>query len=113
MKKSLKVAMWDVMYYLAVKLEGSGAYYLLPQEEFEARLYRMAQRCERLGRINELQRIKDSTLDAESDVWSKTDDGQVVSLTERLATLDADWWQRPTKPTQILAHSGASSDDYQ
>jgi hypothetical protein len=41
------------------------------------------------ARLDELQRIKASTLDADTDVWSKTDDGKLVSLTERIQQLSS------------------------
>ena len=41
------------------------------------------------GRLDELERVSKATLDADRDVWSTTDDGQIISLTERIKQLMA------------------------
>jgi hypothetical protein len=42
---------------------------------------------EKHARFDELQRVRAVTLDADTDVWSKDDSGQIIPLTERIKQL--------------------------
>ncbi len=44
-------------------------------------------RVELAARVNEVERVLSATLDAKQDVWSTTDDGEVIPLIERLDDL--------------------------
>jgi hypothetical protein len=95
-KWSVDAVVLDMMIWLSARLEHTGWDELVPQDELRARLRRVVQGGERLGRLDELKRIAASTLDADMDVWSTTDDGRIVPLTERIASLEAEW-KRPAK----------------
>jgi hypothetical protein len=47
----------------------------------------MCNEADRLARYDELGRVKAATLDADTDVWSKDDDGQIISLVNRMAAI--------------------------
>jgi hypothetical protein len=46
-------------------------------------------------RLDELERIQSATLDAQTDVWSTDDDGQIIPLTERVEQVQKHTFQRP------------------
>jgi hypothetical protein len=54
---------------------------------FEDMIHLMCNEADRLARFDELKRVKAVTLDAGTDVWSTTDDGQTISLTARMKQL--------------------------
>lgn len=51
-------------------------------------LNRMCVEVDEKARIDELQRVRSATLDADTDVWSTTDDDRIISLTDRIKQLD-------------------------
>jgi hypothetical protein len=59
----------------------------LTHDELRDELTKLQEYFDQAARQDELMRIKAATLDAESDVWSITDDGQVISLTDRVGEL--------------------------
>lgn len=54
---------------------------------FEELLRGLCTLVETSARMDELTRVQAATLDADTDVWSKRDDGTVISLTARLHEL--------------------------
>jgi hypothetical protein len=57
-------------------------------EQIRADLKAFAEYIGILARADELQRVKAATLDAETDVWSLTDEGQITSLNDRIEKLN-------------------------
>jgi hypothetical protein len=55
--------------------------------DLEQHITRLVQTIDTHARMDELERIRAVTLDADSDVWVKNDDQQIVSLTARLEQL--------------------------
>lgn len=53
----------------------------------ERRLGFFARQCAENARKDEIERIQHNTLDADTDVWSRNDSGQLVSLTDRYNAL--------------------------
>jgi hypothetical protein len=60
----------------------------LTPDELRAELTKLQEYFDQAARQDELLRIKAATLDAESDVWSLTNDGEIVSLNDRVEELD-------------------------
>lgn len=58
--------------------------------EYDLRYYlgQFATRVSGLARKDEIERIQRNTLDADMDVWSQNDEGQLISLTERYKGLE-------------------------
>lgn len=50
-------------------------------------LSNLLRRAEGIARVDEIQRVQKNTLDADSDVWSQNDKGELISLTDRLNML--------------------------
>lgn len=48
------------------------------------------------GRIDELWKVRAATLDWDTDVWVKTEDGRIISLAERVELLE--WSNRIDAP---------------
>jgi len=61
----------------------------MEQREIIQELWDFAELCEYLGAIDELDRISGNTLDADVDVWSADDDGNMLLLSKRRAELQA------------------------
>jgi len=84
-REMLEICLWMSGHFSIAKRRDTD----FPLEEFRERLSKLFELGEYQGRVNELERIQASTLDADDDVWSTTDDGQLVPLTARLADLRA------------------------
>jgi hypothetical protein len=58
------------------------------QASFTELINLMCVEVDEKARIDELQRVRSATLDADTDVWSTTDDDRIISLTDRIKQLD-------------------------
>jgi hypothetical protein len=59
----------------------------LTYDELKNKLEKLQEYFDHAARQDELMRIKAATLDADNDVWSITDDCQVISLNDRVEEL--------------------------
>jgi hypothetical protein len=60
----------------------------LTQDQISTELTELAKYISIMARMDELERVRAATLDAENDVWSITDEGEIVSLNDRVEELD-------------------------
>jgi hypothetical protein len=58
-------------------------HYNYSEYDLRWQLGQLARRAAEFGRKDEIERIQRNTLDADSDVWSENDDGELISLAER------------------------------
>jgi len=59
----------------------------LTEDELDTDLLEFAEYISLFSRMDELERVRAATLDAENDVWSLTDEGEVISMNDRLEEL--------------------------
>ena len=78
----MKRTLSDVISVLAYRITHAGSQQVTREE-----LDDLAELAAYLGGIDEIDRIQTNMLDADIDVWSEDDDGQIISIAQRRAEL--------------------------